>query len=183
VKYLFRRILVGALLATLGTVGAGTAEATADGSGADVAVGLHAAPRLLIPGAQYTVSVTNNGPEPLVNAIVVVQLDPRVAGTPTSTSCSYDATDTTLTCPLGALAVGATTTASGIAYFTIAVPPHHGTEVDATATLLVSTPDDPDATNNSARVDCWATNDRPYPPSLWPPPMFCATPPAFFLTR
>lgn len=53
--------------------------------------------------------MTDNGPQPLTSATIVVDLDPRVSGAvnPPPT-CSVDTGAATLTCFFGSLATGAT---------------------------------------------------------------------------
>src|SRR5690348_16360640 len=101
---MFRRILIGLLVVGLGVFASTGTAGAARQSGQDVAVGLDALGSLVLAGARYTVSVTNNGPQELVDATVVVQLDPRVLGNPVPPSCPYDAASDTLTCSFGALA-------------------------------------------------------------------------------
>lgn len=80
---------------------------------------------LLIPGARYTVSVTNNGPEALDTATVVVQLDRRILGNPSSLPCPYDSVNDTLTCIFGAVAVGASVTQTALVFYSLPSAPHH----------------------------------------------------------
>jgi Domain of unknown function DUF11 len=174
VASMVRRILIGflgvILVVVLGAF-AGTAPAgVAKQSGVDVAVGLDATGSLLISGARYTVSVTDNGPQALVAATVVVRLDPRVAGNPGTASCPYDTANHTLTCSFGALAAGATATQATSVYFNF---PATTVDFDATATLVSSTPADTDAANNSDSARCHYTWQPGIPITTWPPRTYC----------
>ena len=169
----FRRILASFLVVALGVFAcAGTAGATsaAKQSAVDVAVGLDAFGSLMLAGAGYTVSVTNNGPQALVHATVVVRLDPRVLGDPPTPSCPYDAASHTLTCSFGALAVGATASLTTWVYFSF---PLTSVDFDATATLATSTPVDVNAANDSDTVRCHYNWRLGIPINPWPPLTYC----------
>jgi hypothetical protein len=167
-----RLVLMGLLVVALGMFGSAGAAGGTEQSGVDLAVGLHATGSVVfIAGARYTVSLTNNGPQALVGATVVVQLDPHVAGTPPAfPSCPYDAATHTLTCSFGALAAGATTSLAGTIYFTF---PTVEADFDATATLASSTPADSNAANNTATAHCHYTWRPGIPIQPWPPLTFC----------
>lgn len=124
------------------------ATPSAPGSGTDLTVGLTADGSYLLPGARYEVSVTNNGPQPLTSATIVVDLDPRVSGAvnPPPT-CSVDTGAATLTCSFGPLATGATAATTTWVMFVLPPAP---TTVTATATRASSTPPDPNPANDSA---------------------------------
>lgn len=162
---LFRSAFVVAVVAFLGVLGA-MPSAGADRSGADLTVGLDATGALLLSGAHYTVSVTNNGPQALSSATVVVRLDPRsgfAVGQPPA--CPLDTTTDTLTCSFGPLAIGATSSLTTWVVFGL---PQAPAEVDATATLVASTPADPNAANDSASVECHHEQDNlGFPPHPW----------------
>jgi hypothetical protein len=104
---------------------------------------------LTLPMVFYAVSVTNNGPDPITSATVVVKVDPRASslGAP----CTLDKPSATLTCQFGSLASGATATVRPSVHFDLRAP----TRLDATATLTTSTPPDPNSANNSDSHSCY----------------------------
>jgi hypothetical protein len=120
----------------------------------------------LLSGARYTISVTNSGQQAVSAATVVVQLDPRssfVVDQPPP--CPLNTTTDTLTCTFGPLAAGATSSKTTWVVYDL---PRASTEVHATATLVVSTPTDTNAANNSDSVTCHHVEDSMgFPPSLW----------------
>jgi hypothetical protein len=165
-----RRFTVALVSAGLVVSGATAASAQAD-SGADLTVGLGAFGIPLLVGASYNVSVTNNGPEPLTSATVVVRIDPRVwtaGGTP---PCPLDVAAATLTCTFGALSVGASTSLRSSVYFRVS---DDRATLLATATRTASDPGDPNAGNDTASATCQYR--RPPEGSNWPPPTWCAPP-------
>ncbi|ONI87562.1 hypothetical protein ALI144C_09270 [Actinosynnema sp. ALI-1.44] len=114
----------------------------------------------LLPGANFELSITNQGPEPLTSATVVVRFG--ADGGPTfPTPCAFDSAADTLTCPFGALPVGGTAKISFTAYFAIGGPPMHFTN---TATRTASTPLDPDSANDSDSVRCDYIGSGGFPP-------------------
>lgn len=165
---MFRRIFSVVLVGVLGILVPDSAAASTGGSrsGADIAVGLDASGGVLLASARYDVTVTNNGPETLTSATVIVQLDPRAAhpgGSPPQ--CPMDTTADTLTCSFGPLGVGATTTLSTWVFFSL--PPAYLT-VYATATRTASTPTDPDPSNDSATTPCGhGQSPGGFPPNQW----------------
>lgn len=157
-----RAFLVAALTATLLTSGA---RAGAVPASADVSVDLTAVANLLLPVADYRVSVTNNGPRPLASATVVVTLDPR--GATTTAPCAF--ADATLTCSFGALAPGATATLTNRVHFDVF---YTAATLDATATRTASTPPDPHAGNDTDTARCHHESDQVgFPP--WPYHLRC----------
>lgn len=149
---LFRRIFSVVLVGVLGIIAPAPAAA-ADGPGADIAVGLDAFGSFLLAGARYDVAVTNNGPETLTAATVVVRIDPRaLTGGGPRPPCPMDAIADTLTCSFGPVAAGATVTLSAWVYFSL--PQERHVTVEATATRTASTPADPDPSNDSATTTC-----------------------------
>lgn len=165
---LCRRWAVVFVAAGLIISGASAAEAE---SGADLAVGLHAvgSPVTFLAGANYTMSITNNGPEPLVSATVVVSLDPQVSYPAGPANCPLDTHAHTLTCSFGALPAGATATMSTFVYFSIR---KDRATLEATASRTTSDPADLNSGNDVASTTCWY--ERPAEGSTWPPPMICA---------
>jgi hypothetical protein len=161
---MFRTAFVIALLCAMGMATPATASTR---SGTDLNVGLEAdGLRLLFSGAFYHVSITNNGPQTLNSATVVVQLDPRtVTVMSRPPHCPLDTTTDRLTCTFGPLAVGATSTLTTWVMFDL---PDGPAEVSATATLTASSPADTNAANNSATVDCYHDQDQiGFPPHPW----------------
>jgi uncharacterized protein DUF11 len=151
---------VAVLAAALALAGATPASAQPS-SGADLAVDLRANALLLLTGARYTVAVTNNGPQALSSATVVVRLDPRTTGISPG-PCTGDTVADTVTCQFAGLAVGATATATFVATFTL---PYQATSVAATAARTASSPPDGNAANDSDTFTCGWYQD----PGLLPP--------------
>lgn len=166
---LSRRILGIVMVGVLGILAPGSATASTSGnrSGTDIVVGLDAIGSVLLAGARYDVSITNNGPEALTSATVVVQLDSRSGPSGTPPPCPLDTTTDTLTCTFGPLAVGATATVSNWVFFALPYQTH--LTIYATATRTASTPTDPDPSNDSATVPCSYSEA---PGGIWPPTMW-----------
>ncbi|MGC5399221.1 hypothetical protein ACPXCP_26200 [Streptomyces sp. DT20] len=117
---------------------------------ADLAVALTAthAPGLLGGRIDYTLTLTNNGPDTLTSATVTATLPP---GTATSPDCAI--TPGTATCTATALASGASTTRH------VSVPVallSLGTPYTVTATRTTSAPTDPHPANDTATRTCTA---------------------------
>ncbi len=161
-----RKVFV-VLVVLLGFLTVSPAAATP--ADADLAVELDAVGHFVMPGAQYTISLTNNGPQALTSATVVIQLDPRAGGVFNPPPCPYDEVADTLTCSFGAIAVGATAVmATSWVVYSLTT----ATQVDATATLATSTPSDPDPANDSASSTCdYRADPGGFPPV--PYRMFC----------
>lgn len=164
---LLRQVLVA--LVALGSLTVSpvspVAAAPAD---ADLVVELDAMGHVVVPAALYTISLTNNGPQPVASATVIVQLDSRAGGVFNPPPCPYDAVADTLTCSFGAIAVGATAVKNtSFVVYTVVAP----TQVTATATLATSTPADPDPANDSASSTCDYRVNTGLPPV--PYRMFC----------
>ncbi|GGL00303.1 hypothetical protein Sme01_37060 [Sphaerisporangium melleum] len=116
---------------------------------ADAAVALTAKPRLslLVPKIEFTVAVTGNGPGAVRSATVTTPLPAGLSAA--SGDCAVAAG--TVACTVGPLAPGATATRKftvPIGLLTIGVP------YTFTATRTASSPSDPVAANDSARVRC-----------------------------
>jgi hypothetical protein len=157
-----RTFLVAAVLAALLTPGT---RADAAPSSADLSVGLTAVTAMLLPVVDYRISVTNNGPQPLTSATVVVTLDPR--SSTTNTPCVF--ANATLTCSFGPLAPGTTATLTNRVYFDVM---YTEATLDATATRTASTPTDPNAGNDTATARCRHESEQiGFPP--WPYYMRC----------
>ncbi|MFE9747165.1 hypothetical protein ACFYOT_19865 [Saccharothrix saharensis] len=157
-----RTFLVAAVTAALLTPGT---QADADPSAADLSVDLTAVAGVIMPVVDYRVSVTNNGPQPLTSATVVVTLDPRIATT--TTPCVH--ANAALTCSFGPLAPGATATLTSRVYFDLF---NTAATVDATATRTASTPTDLNAGNDTDTARCHHESEQiGFPP--WPYRMRC----------
>ncbi|MCP3062236.1 DUF11 domain-containing protein [Myxococcus sp. K38C18041901] len=118
---------------------------------ADLAVGLTAQAPLLGANVLYNLTVTNNGPDGASSATVTTTL-PASATSITSTDCTLDATTGEVSCPVGALANGASTSKTFRAnYGLLALG-----QLTATATRVASSPGDPNAQNDSATASCTA---------------------------
>lgn len=157
-----RTFLVAAVTAALLMPGA---QVDAAPSRADLSVDLTAVTALLMPVVDYRVSVTNNGPQPLTSATVVVTLDPR--SSITTAPCVF--ADATLTCSFGPLAPGATATLTNRVYFDVL---YTEATLDATATRTASTPTDPHAGNDTDTARCRHESEQiGFPP--WPYYMRC----------
>lgn len=131
--------------------------------GADLAVDLAATGTLLLPGANYQVTVTNNGPSALTSATVVVALHPGAYSGPGSPPCVFSAAADTLTCSFGPLSAGGSATLTGTVFFSLPSPP---TPVDATATRTAGVPPDPVPGNDTDTVHCVYKRDS----GIFPPP-------------
>ncbi|MFE2873735.1 IPT/TIG domain-containing protein [Embleya sp. NPDC059259] len=136
------------------TAGGTSASVPADrytyvASTADVAVALQATgvPSLFDAHIDYTITVTNRGPDALGSATVSAPLPvPMLA---TSPDCAV--ADRTVTCTVGPLAKGAATTR----HFTAPVALLSlGLAYEVTATRTASTPDDPNPANNGSSASC-----------------------------
>jgi uncharacterized repeat protein (TIGR01451 family) len=118
----------------------------------DLGVGLSATAQLLNPKVNYDAAITNNGPAAATSATVTTQLPSQATGI-TSSTCTYNSSTDQVSCPIGALANGATTHATFTTTYgllTIGLP------LSATATRTASSPTDPNATNDSATANCTA---------------------------
>jgi hypothetical protein len=160
----FRKVF--AAMVVLGSLTVSPAAATP--ASADLLVEVDAMGHVVVPAALYTISLTNNGPQPVTSATVVVQLDTRAGGVFNPPPCPYDAVADTLTCSFGPIAVGATATKHTSFVVYALTPP---TQVTATATLVSSTPADPAPANDSASATCDYRANTGLPPV--PFRMFC----------
>ncbi len=118
---------------------------------ADLAVGLSAAGVLLQSKIDYTLGVTNNGPDALTSATVVTQVPPTTTSVANLGPCTYNNTLKQVSCPAGALASTASTNftfRATIATLTIGLPLH------AEAQRTVSTPNDPNPANDTDPANC-----------------------------
>jgi hypothetical protein len=148
-----------ALVLVTGLLGAPQQQA------ADLSVDLDARHTYLLPGATYSVSVTNHGPDALDSATVVVALEHPLMGT-TAGTCAVDTAARTITCDYGPLPAGATATATGTVTYNILGPAR---PVSATATRTASTPHDPNPGNDTDTRTCWYDGYHGMPPFPWPP--------------
>lgn len=135
---------------------------------ADLSVDLSAQASIVFNAARYDVTITNNGPDPLGSATVVVRLDETPYPYGTENTCTRDLQKRTLTCVFGALAVGASATMSGSALYPMGGPARR---IYATATRTASTPSDPDPANDVDTESCYYDGSQGIPPtgrpSLW----------------
>ena len=116
---------------------------------ADVAVTMSAvgSPGLPSGDITYTVTVTNNGPSALTSATITAPLPTPMAAESSECSTANQA----VTCSIGALASGASTTRTftvPVGLLTIGIP------YAVTATRTASAPTDPNPANNSATRTC-----------------------------
>jgi uncharacterized repeat protein (TIGR01451 family) len=114
------------------------------GQSADDVIGLSVSPNPVTAGANvtYTVTATNNGPDPSTNVVVTNVLPASltlVSATPTQGTCSGT---TTITCSIGSLALYGAASITIVATTTAA-----GTFTDTASVTQTET--DPDTTNNS----------------------------------
>jgi uncharacterized repeat protein (TIGR01451 family) len=123
----------------------------------------------------YTVTVTNNGPDPATSVTVTDNLPPETTFVSCSSTgggvCGGSGNNRTVTFAL--LPSGASVTITFVANVNCSVA--DGTVISNTATANSSTPD-PDPINNSATATATASNPPPTitdaaadPSSLWPP--------------
>ncbi|WP_027005745.1 DUF11 domain-containing protein [Conexibacter woesei] len=124
---------------------------TIGGPRADLGVGLTATGSLLGSTINYDAAVTNNGPAAATSATITTQLSSQATSI-TSSTCTFSATTHQASCPIGALANGATTHARFTANFGLLSLG----ALNATATRTASAPTDPNAANDSATANCTA---------------------------
>lgn len=118
---------------------------------ADLGVSLSATAVPLSSQVSYDAAVTNDGPGAASSATITTQLAAQATGI-SSSSCTYAASTDRVTCPIGALANGATTHATFTASFgLLSLGP-----LNASATRTASSPTDPNATNDSDAANCTA---------------------------
>ncbi|MGB3439145.1 MAG: hypothetical protein WBA97_10380 [Actinophytocola sp.] len=118
---------------------------------ADLAVGLSAAAVLLQPRIDYTVGVTNNGPDALVSATVVTAVPSTTTSVTNLGPCSYNGTLKQVSCPVGALASSAGTNftfRANISALTVGLP------LTAATQRTTSSPNDPNPANDADTANC-----------------------------
>src|SRR5207244_3210672 len=97
----------------------------------------------------YTITIANNGPDMATGVRLTDMLGPSVIFSPgrSTRGCTLDISSNTVTCNIGNLASGATTTV------TIFVQPVFIVRINKTATVTANVVDvfDPNLTNNEAR--------------------------------
>ncbi|WP_018683071.1 DUF11 domain-containing protein [Actinokineospora enzanensis] len=119
---------------------------------ADLAVDLRATAPLLSTAIDYTLTVTNTGPDTATTGTVTLTL-PTAATGATSTTCTYTPTTRTATCPVTTLPNGATATHTLRATFGALTV---NLALDATAIRTTSTPTDPNPANDTGIASCTA---------------------------
>ncbi|MGB3442919.1 MAG: hypothetical protein WBA97_29610 [Actinophytocola sp.] len=118
---------------------------------ADLAVTLSAAAVLLQPRINYTVGVTNTGPDALSSATVVTAVPSATTSVTNLGSCTYNGTLKQVSCPVGALAASASTNftfRANISTLTIGLP------LNAGAQRITSAPNDPNPANDFDSANC-----------------------------
>jgi hypothetical protein len=100
----------------------------------------------------YDATVTDNGPAAASSATLTTQLPWQATGISAAGSCTYAGTTHQVTCPVGALANGATTHVTFTAQYGLL---SFGA-LTATATLSAVTPTDPNPANDSSSATCHA---------------------------
>lgn len=159
--------LVASLLGAMATPLSGATAPAPPPASADISVDLTSTGRtILLPGANFDLSITNNGPDPLTSATVVVQFGVQ-AGTTPPAPCTFDAVSK-LTCAFGALPVGSTAKVSTTVYFRVSGPPMRFSN---TATRTTSTPADPNGANDIDTVGCSFLGSSFPPPPI--PTLYC----------
>jgi Domain of unknown function DUF11 len=145
--------LPGASAYTVYTTGSTPLALTVTAPGADLGVSLSAsAAGLLTSHVNYDAAVHNNGPAGASSATITTQLASQATSI-TSSTCTFSSSTHQVSCPIGALANGATTHATFSAYFgllTIGLP------LNATATRTAGSPSDTNAANDSDSASCLA---------------------------
>ncbi len=136
---------------------------------ADLSVELDAHNTLVLVGARYDVTITNNGPDALESATVVVRFEdtPFPSGAPTS--CTTDRPARTLTCVFGSLAVGGSATVSATVFYSYGGPRR---PIHATATRTASAPADLNQANDADTATCYYDGAQGIP-STGRPDLLC----------
>ncbi len=118
---------------------------------ADLAVSLSAAAVFLQSKIDYTVGVTNNGPDALTSATVVTAVPSTTTSVANLGPCSYNNTLKQVSCPVGALANSASTNftfRATISLLSVGLPLHAGAQRTA------SSPNDPNPANDFDPANC-----------------------------
>ncbi|QEU81851.1 hypothetical protein CP968_29370 [Streptomyces subrutilus] len=120
---------------------------------ADLSVALDASPKGLgVVYATFTATVTNHGPAATTAAAVRFTY-PAGFTLPSATGCTVDSAARTVTCDLGPLASGASTTRTlGLHASLLTI----GSHLTVTAARTTSTPADPTPANDTATTTCSA---------------------------
>jgi hypothetical protein len=117
---------------------------------ADIEVRLRASAGLLNPTITYTVTGINRGPGTVTSGTITLRVPDSTVSVSSST-CTYNASNKTATCPVGTLGVKqASTHTVRATQGTLTV----GLPLPATATRTASTPNDPNARNDRANANC-----------------------------
>ncbi|MEV7525174.1 hypothetical protein [Streptomyces sp. NPDC091371] len=127
---------------------------TVTAPGADVAVGLSAAPalRLLSPAVDYELAFTNHGPGTAQSGTVTAQLPAAVTSVSGLTDgCTFDKATRKVTCPTGTLTNGASRErafTARIGVLTLGLP------LPATAHRTAGCPNNPNPADDTAAANC-----------------------------
>lgn len=142
----------------VGTIGIGNVHSLAirvspppPADEADLAVSLSAAGVFLQSKIDYTLGVTNNGPDALTSATIVTQVPPTTTSVANLGTCSYNNTLKQVSCPVGTLASSASTNftfRATIGLLTVGLPLH------AEAQRTLSIPNDPNPANDTDPANC-----------------------------
>ncbi|HEV2784270.1 MAG TPA: hypothetical protein VGX25_33205 [Actinophytocola sp.] len=117
---------------------------------ADIEVRLRASSSLLNPTITYTVTGINRGPGTVTSGTITLRVPDSTVSVSSST-CSYNASAKTVSCPVGTLGVkqaSSHTVRATQGTLTVGLP------LPATATRTASTPNDPNAANDRATANC-----------------------------
>jgi hypothetical protein len=148
---------------------AGLLSVVPQSGSADLSVDLDAHNTLVFAGARYDLTVTNNGPDPVESATVVLQFEASPYPTGAPNTCTTDLPARTLTCVFGALAVGESATRSTTVYYSYG---GLARQIHTTATRTASTPSDPNQANDADTETCYYDGSQGIP-STGRPALLC----------
>lgn len=143
----------GSFLSDVTAVDAGVFDSAAIVSdpGADLAVALAATAPPLGSAIDYTITVTNAGPDAATSGTVTLTLPPATANA-SSATCAYAPTTGTVSCPVGTLPAGSSQTHVVRASFgPLSLGP-----LPASAARTASAPADPNPANDTDTATCTA---------------------------
>ena len=121
---------------------------------ADLAVTVTGAPALgiLTPALTYTLTATNNGPDPVTAATITATIPSGITATNLSTGCTQSGTS--ISCTYGSIANTANATKS----FRLPLGLLSLGAVNVSAVRTSSTPTDPNATNDTGSDTCYVVS-------------------------